>query len=601
MIGISRVSTKMTSLLGLVAGMAIWVAGSAALSAGTTREQSVAAPKGDVASKDPAAAASGSLAERQQQVASRYKRFEEVLLRMAELSASDDPQRAALLRQVAARSKKYLIGVKFERIVDLLDKDRLSVAVTNQNDLSKDLQGLLELLLSEDRAKRLETEQERVRGYLKQINKLIKEQQGVQAQTRRTEGTEEELGRRQAKLTEQTGKLGEQVKRDTEAQQKEQAENEQQEQDQNDDQKGEDESAKPGQDGEQKPSSGDAESKSKNEGEPAESSPSEEGEATDSPPSESSPSKSKPPQGQPGSDPSQPGQPGGPSDEGEKPEEPQEPQATQPTDPVQKRLQAAQQRMQEAEERLKQAQREDAVDRQRKALEELEQAKAELEKILRQLREEELARVIAFLEGRFRKMLEEQKQVYDATVRLVGIAESERGRNGEIEAGRLSRKESQIAMEADKALVLLREEGTAVAMPEAVREIRDDMSQVATRLNELKVDTITQGIEEDIIAGLEDMLAALEKAKQNLEEKKQNPMPSPPGEPQEPPLVDSLAELKMIRALQMRVNRRTDTYSKLIEGEQALQPELLEALGELAERQERIFRTTRDIAVGRNQ
>ena len=49
-------------------------------------------------------------------------------------------------------------------------------------------------------------------------------------------------------------------------------------------------------------------------------------------------------------------------------------------------------------------------------------------------------------------------------------------------AGRLSRKESQIAVEADKALAVLREEGSAVAFPEAVAEMRDDMEQVVARL-----------------------------------------------------------------------------------------------------------------------
>ena len=37
-----------------------------------------------------------------------------------------------------------------------------------------------------------------------------------------------------------------------------------------------------------------------------------------------------------------------------------------------------------------------------------------------------------------------------------------------------------------------------------------------------------------------------------------------------------LAELRMIRALQMRVNTRTARYSKLIEGEQADNAELIE-------------------------
>lgn len=71
--------------------------------------------------------------------------------------------------------------------------------------------------------------------------------------------------------------------------------------------------------------------------------------------------------------------------------------------------------------------------------------------------------------------------------------------------------------------------------------------------------------------------------------------------PQDSPLVDAIAELKMIRALQMRVNTRTERYSKMIEGEQAERPELLKSLERLAERQERIFRVTRDLHLGKNR
>jgi len=51
----------------------------------------------------------------------------------------------------------------------------------------------------------------------------------------------------------------------------------------------------------------------------------------------------------------------------------------------------------------------------------------------------------------------------------------------------------------------------------------------------------------------------------------------------------------------VRVNLRTDRYSKLIQGEQAEQPDLIEALKRLAERQEHIFRITRDLSLGKNQ
>ena len=71
------------------------------------------------------------------------------------------------------------------------------------------------------------------------------------------------------------------------------------------------------------------------------------------------------------------------------------------------------------------------------------------------------------------------------------------------------------------------------------------------------------------------------------------------GQPADPPLVDRLAELKMIRALQMRVNRRTVRFSEMVEGEQAFEPDLLDALEELSARELSIYRVLRDIVVGR--
>lgn len=255
--------------------------------------------------------------------------------------------------------------------------------------------------------------------------------------------------------------------------------------------------------------------------------------------------------------------------------------------------------MKEAEKKLDEAEREGAVEKQQEALEELEKAKAELEEILRQLREEEIARMLAMLEARFTKMLKMQRLVYRGTKRLDGVPAEQRTHNHEIEASRLSNKESQIVLEADKALILLREDGTAIAFPEALSQTRDDMQQVVERLRRAKVGEITQAIELDIIAALEEMIEALQKAIEEQEERKGKP--PRPGRPQDPPLVDLIAELKMIRALQMRVNRRTARYSKLVEGEQAEHADLLDALRRLAEREERIHRITRDLEMGKNK
>ena len=174
-------------------------------------------------------------------------------------------------------------------------------------------------------------------------------------------------------------------------------------------------------------------------------------------------------------------------------------------------------------------------------------------------------------------------------MRLDGVPAAERDHDDEIEAARLSRQESQILHEADKALLLLREEGSSVAFPETVEQMRDDMRQVVAWLAEMKVDQMTQTVEEDIIAALEETIAALEKAIKDLE-KQRTPRGQQPaaGQPTEPPLVDKLQELKMIRALQMRINKRTQRFGEMIEGEQAETLELIEALEELARRQERV-------------
>jgi hypothetical protein len=240
------------------------------------------------------------------------------------------------------------------------------------------------------------------------------------------------------------------------------------------------------------------------------------------------------------------------------------------------------------------------------AKEELERAKAELERILRQMREEEVERVLALLESRFRKMLEIQVRIYEDTVRLGNISEAERDLKVPIPAGKLAIDQRKLVVEADKALNLLLEEGSSVAFPETVTQMREDMQQVADRLDAAKVEEITQGIEQDIIAALQEMIEALQKAQKDLEKQQQQQQQAQPGQGQDMPLVDAIGELKMIRALQMRVNMRTQRYARLLDDiedpvGQATDRDLREALTKLAERQETIYRLTRDIVLGKNK
>ena len=178
-------------------------------------------------------------------------------------------------------------------------------------------------------------------------------------------------------------------------------------------------------------------------------------------------------------------------------------------------------------------------------------------------------------------MLQMQREVYEGTVLLDKVPKPQRTYNHQIESSRLSTKENDIIVEVDRALMLLKEDGTAVAMPEAVQQMREDMVQVVHRLAQAKVEEITQTIEKDIITALQEIIDALKKAQKERCDKQKPSRPGPSGEPQTPPLIDALAEMKMIRALQMRVNTRTERYRSLFVGEQAEQADLLDALQRL--------------------
>ncbi|TWU27242.1 hypothetical protein [Bythopirellula polymerisocia] len=528
------------------------------------------------------------LAEKEASLAEQYDRLELLAGRLAELSKSTQPRRAELLRQMVAKSREKELPEQFQTIVDSLQQDRLSEATATQKTLHSELQAMLELLLQEDRDRQIDSEAKRIKKYLAELNKLIRQQRGIKARTAGGD-SQDELIDDQQRTADSAGKLGDTIA-ETEGSSKKSPSGAEVE---NPESRSSSPKGKPEEGSESSPGESSPSESSPSESSPSESSPSE------SSPAQSSPSSGKPSEGKPSKSSGQPSQSQG-GESSDTPQDSPEEQQQSPADSAVERLKQAQQRMQQAQERLKEAQRSEAVEKQEQALRELEQAKAELEKILRQLREEEMERMLVMLEARLRKMLEAQNNIYDQTIKL----EESIGRTAEheleIASASLGRKEDQIVGEVDRALILLKEDGSSVAFPEALQQVREDMQTVASRLRSVKTDKITQAVEQDIIETLEEMLAALQQALKELREK-QSSQQSGEGQPGEQPLVDQLAELRMIRALQNRVNRRTEFYDSILKGEQAMDLELLEALDKLAERQHHIFEATRDLYQGVNR
>ena len=135
----------------------------------------------------------------------------------------------------------------------------------------------------------------------------------------------------------------------------------------------------------------------------------------------------------------------------------------------------------------------------------------------------------------------------------------------------------------------------------SAEHILEGIVYVQRRLAQTYVDKQTQGIEEDIIAMLKDMIEALKKAQAEMS--KDPPKDGPPkdGKPGDKKLIDLLAELKLIRTLQLSINNRTSTQGGKEKIEQSKDPIIQAELKQHSARQVKLQEMIDKIASGSNQ
>ena len=523
---------------------------------------------------------SESLVDREQDLLRQFRDLEKTFLRLADLLATSDPRRSALLRSVFEQARNEELDNRLDTIVTLLAEGQLLKAGNRQSSAIDALKQLLDLLESGDTDRRLANTKEEVKQFLARLSKLISRQRDIEGSTE-AGGKEPQLSDRQNTVADETHRLSDDVDGFAKRMEARDSPTARQQSDPSGD-------ANNSKDSDAKDSDA-KDSDAKDSDAPSQTS---EGSAGDS---SKGTADDKGSESEPSNESSTDKQEEAADNNGD--DESSRARRTK------KRLAAAEKRMRAAREKLDQSQRKEARSEQEKAIEELETARAELEEILRQMREEEVERLLVLLEVRVRAMLRAEKAVLAGTDKLATPSQTQSDRERQLEASRLAREQGLIGNDALKALALVRDDGSAVAIPEALEQVREDSAQAAARLTRGDVGGTTRGILEDIVLSLEEMLGALEKAQREQQSKAQNPSGGRPAEPGEQPLVDKLAELKMIRSLQKRVNTRTKRYAQLLTdgAEQVEEPELFEALDRLAERQKKIERAAHDIATGRTE
>jgi len=582
------------------------------LAAAVAQEPPTAAPAGNEPAASGKDSASGPpLSEAQQAIKVRFDRFEDTLFKMARYLQKTEPARAELVLRALGRSKEERVAERMTLISRMLSKEesgspQYADAIEEQDQILANLRELLTILRSEDILDENRKEQERLKELARQVSALIDAEKVHQAETQRGTPTDR-VAKGQERTAKQTGDIIGKIDEHDRADQAKEDESKDREDDQKDadhekpseqdtPNKGDDENAKPSEsDGESqenksqsKPSDSAEDSKQSKGGKPQEAESSPQNKSNDGEPQDGQQdSQSKP----------QDAQQSPSGQQGESSEQSQQ-QPDQSQTPGRQELEQAQQRMEQAIQELQEKNRENASKEQEEAIRKLIEAKERIEELLRQLREEERELLLRSLEARFQKMLQLQEAVLVTTERLSPLP-NETWSDREFSVCRdAASTEREILIEADKSLEVLRADGSSVAFPEAVEQIAADVGEVASRLGREDAGELTVAIEQEVVEALKEMIEAFQKEMEKLREKKSQ-QGGQQGSPSEPGLVDKLAELKMLKTLQLRINRRTKMLGKLISGEQATEPDVVSQLRELAERQSRLQRATYDLATGK--
>ncbi|HLQ37626.1 MAG TPA: hypothetical protein VK348_07485 [Planctomycetota bacterium] len=267
--------------------------------------------------------------------------------------------------------------------------------------------------------------------------------------------------------------------------------------------------------------------------------------------------------------------------------------------PGRKRVQAAVPKQKAAAGTLKEYK--PAKQKQQDAKDDLDAARDELDEKLAQLRQQMQDEVLRALEERFAAMLAKQKElsvntkVIDKT-RAQALTASGALPSSLVEKCQgIATGEFDLGTDAAEALKLLDEEGTTAVFPEMVTELRDQLYAVAKicRTNESGKNVQTRQAE------IEDTLALLiNSLRRTIEKKEGGGNCNCNGQPQ---LVPISAELKLLRYLQERVNKRTKDYDNSVPEELRATDDAHGEANDISQKQGKVRDLTRKLAVKLNQ
>ncbi|MGE3314488.1 MAG: hypothetical protein AB7O26_05175 [Planctomycetaceae bacterium] len=252
-------------------------------------------------------------------------------------------------------------------------------------------------------------------------------------------------------------------------------------------------------------------------------------------------------------------------------------------------------RMRQAEESLDQNQHDSAADNSSEALEDLKQAERELAQKRREA-EEQLAReTLERIEDTLQGMIARQQSVVDETLRLDG----ERKKRGNWSRGQLKSLSDLAANQKQlqgETTELVGKVAEAPVFAAALRSAATELQRAAERIEKRTTDETTVSAERRARQRFVDLVAALEKTNPGDEQPpaEQNNEAEPQGDPPPSDTIALLAQLKLLKALQVELAERTAGLSR--SSDPSAEPSNFDEAARIADEQGKLADLARDLA-----
>ena len=233
----------------------------------------------------------------------------------------------------------------------------------------------------------------------------------------------------------------------------------------------------------------------------------------------------------------------------------------------------------------------EANEDQKKAIEDLQKAREELADAIEQEQEIAQAEQLAKIDQLLQKILDRQVKISASTKAVHGHRAAKKPhyrRPEQLKLTEMSNGEGRLAADIKRIRDMLLKEGNTVVFPEVLREVRGDLQDVQKLLSSQDAGPFAQGLQQEIERSLQEMIDAIRKELAERRRKQQGGGGQCQGGGGKQPLVPPIAELKMLRTLQLGINRRTRLLNKQQEAKQVAGEKAAAEHKKLGERQESV-------------